>query len=242
MAGEDPGTERDLSPRARPNARAIAVLLVDPFLVARLGFCLLLRLHGRRRFITVADLGRAADALAAASERRPDIAVLAGDPYPAGGERLVSTLQRTCPVVMYIGEQDAAFARRALDAGATAVVCMQEPFEELLNALRAAVRGHTHISPGLARANDPKLGSLTPHQAQYLWHTTHGRRSHEIAALYGVSPGTVRHHLCRARRRFDVPDVPALAARVTWHAQAGWPPYAPSASQPLGNWASGEPA
>jgi DNA-binding NarL/FixJ family response regulator len=108
-------------------------------------------------------------------------------------------------VVFLTMHQDAAYARRALEAGAAGFVVKHSAPAELVMAINAALRGQTFITPALARdvlrqvqQGSRETGSseqfLTPRQREILQLLAEGRSAKEIAASLAISPRTVEFH------------------------------------------------
>ena len=89
----------------------------------------------------------------AARELRPDVIVAdISMPHLNGIDALVQ-LKRDNPkvrVVFLTMHRDAAYARRALEAGAMGFVLKHSAAAELVLAVRAALQGRTFIAPDLA--------------------------------------------------------------------------------------------
>jgi DNA-binding NarL/FixJ family response regulator len=117
----------------------------------------------------------------------------------------LATLKRDNPdvrVVFLTMHRDAAYARRALEAGASGFVLKHSAPAELVLALRAALQGRTFIAPDLAaevfrtakeKDADP-LGALTPRQREILQLLAEGKSAKVIAAALGLSARTVEFH------------------------------------------------
>ena len=144
----------------------------------------------------------------AAKKLHPDI-IIADITMPGlnGLEALVQ-IKKECPrikVVTLTMHREVAYARRALDAGASAFVLKHSAPEELLTAIRAALAGKTYISPAVAgellqdikqdpeATNDP-LTALTPRQREVLQLFAEGRSAKEIASLLSISARTAEFH------------------------------------------------
>jgi DNA-binding NarL/FixJ family response regulator len=108
-------------------------------------------------------------------------------------------------VVFLTMHKDAAYARRALDAGARGYVLKHSAQAELFVAVRAALAGETYISPTLAGEvfQDLKIspanpvnpvGALTPRQREILQLFAEGFPTKEIASRLDISPRTVEFH------------------------------------------------
>ena len=153
----------------------------------------------------VAD-GRAL--LEAAERLRPDV-IIADITMPElnGIDALIQLRQRgdTVPVVFLTMHRNVAFARRALEAGASGFVLKHSASEELVAALRAALDGKTYLTPALAgevleaiklgpaKGGDP-VAALTPRQREVLQLLAEGRSAKEIASTLAISPRTVEFH------------------------------------------------
>jgi DNA-binding NarL/FixJ family response regulator len=101
--------------------------------------------------------------------------------------------------------QNPAYARRALEAGASAFVVKHAAPEELVLAVHAALNGKTFITPSLtkqvveqaeigARAESESADSLTPRQREILQLLVEGRSAKEIASDLAISARTVEFH------------------------------------------------
>jgi DNA-binding NarL/FixJ family response regulator len=139
---------------------------------------------------------------------RPDVVVAdIAMPHLNGIEALVQLRQsgEKVPVVFLTMHREVAYARRALDAGASGFVLKHSAPAELVTAIRAALEGKTYLTPQLAgevldamkggpeRAADP-IASLTPRQRQVLQLLAEGRSAKEIASSLAISARTVEFH------------------------------------------------
>ena len=109
------------------------------------------------------------------------------------------------PVVFLTMHRDVAFARRALEAGASGFVLKHSASIELITAVRAALEGRKYLTPQIAgevldamkqapeRSDDP-AASLTPRQREVLQLLAEGRSAKEIAFALSISTRTVEFH------------------------------------------------
>lgn len=105
------------------------------------------------------------------------------------------------PFVFLTMHQDANFARRALDVGASGFVLKHSAPDELIVAIRAALQGKTYLTPQIAGevlkvmkqkldpAGDP-LASLTPRQRETLQLLAEGYSAKQIASKLLISTRT----------------------------------------------------
>jgi DNA-binding NarL/FixJ family response regulator len=144
----------------------------------------------------------------AAVDVRPDVIVTdVSMPLLSGIDALLQ-IRKDNPdarVVLLTMHRDAAYARRALEAGASGYVLKHSAPAELVLALRAALQGRTYVSPEIAadvfRAGqsptlDP-VAALTPRQREILRLLAEGKSAKEIASVLGLSARTVEDHKYR---------------------------------------------
>jgi len=142
----------------------------------------------------------------AARELRPDVIVADISMPQLNGTEALAQLKRDNPkvrVVFLTMHRDAAYARRALEAGAAGFVLKHSASTELVLALRAALQGRTFIAPELAaevfrsrNAADP-LAAITPRQCEILRLLAEGKSAKEIGSALGLSARTVEDHKYR---------------------------------------------
>jgi DNA-binding NarL/FixJ family response regulator len=154
----------------------------------------------------------------AAGKLRPDVIVAdIGMPELNGIDAMVQLKQDNprIKVVFLTMHREIAYARRALEAGASGFVLKHSAPEELIIAVRAALSGQTFITPALAgevlqsiqhdpaRTKDP-LASLTPRQREILQLLAEGKTAKEISGLLGISTRTVEFHKYEMMHSADI--------------------------------------
>ena len=116
------------------------------------------------------------------------------------------------PVIFLTMHTEAAYARRALEAGAAGYVLKHAAPQELLQALQVAAQGGLYISREIAAAvlsptqraeRDPASG-LTPRQREIVRLLVDGRSAKEIARLLDISHRTVEYHKYQAMEALGV--------------------------------------
>jgi len=153
--------------------------------------------------VGIVEDGRAM--VAAAGKLRPDVIVADISMPHLNGIDALALLKRDNPevrVVFLTMHRDAAYARRALEAGASGFVLKHSAPAELVLAVRAALQGRTFITPDLAAevfrtAKDKDanpLAELTPRQREILQLLAEGKSAKEIAAALSLSARTVEFH------------------------------------------------
>ena len=156
--------------------------------------------------VGVVEDGRAL--VAAAKELRPDVIVADITMPRLNGLDALPHLKKEDPsvkVVFLTMHKDVAYARRALESGASGFVLKHSAATELIDAVRAAAKGKTYLTPALAgdvlhamrqgpeRGSDP-VAMLTPRQREILQLLAEGRSAKEIGAALDISARTVEFH------------------------------------------------
>ncbi|HSF14819.1 MAG TPA: response regulator transcription factor [Vicinamibacteria bacterium] len=143
-----------------------------------------------------------------ATRLRPDVIVADITMPHLNGIDAVEPLKKNDPrvkVVFLTMHREVAYARRALEAGASGFVLKHSAPDELVLAIHAALNGQKYITPALAgevlqsiqsdpeSSNDP-VSSLTRRQREILQLLAEGKTAKEIAAVLGISTRTVEFH------------------------------------------------
>lgn len=108
-------------------------------------------------------------------------------------------------IVFLTMHPDQTYATRALDAGAFGYVLKHAASDELVTAIKAALRGETYLSPSVrtesleaarasTSANTKSLAELTPRQREVLQLVAEGKSAKEIASILDISPRTAETH------------------------------------------------
>ena len=168
----------------------------------------------------------------AARRLRPDVVVAdIGMPRLNGFEALAE-LRKDDPgvkVVFLTMHQEAAYARRALEAGALGFVLKHSAPAELVTAIRAALEGATYVTPTLAAelqrapphgpgAAGAPAGVLTARQREILRLLSDGCSAKDIARRLNISHRTVEFH------KYQIMDSLGLrntAQLVSWAIKRG---------------------
>jgi DNA-binding NarL/FixJ family response regulator len=186
----------DMSPMTKPR-----ILLADDHRMVAEGLKGILT--EEFELVGIVEDGRAM--VAAARKLRPDVIVADISMPLLNGIDALAPLKQDNPdvrVVFLTMHRDAAYARRALDAGASGFVLKHSAPAELVLAVRAALQGRTFITPDLAaevfrtakESNADPLAALTPRQREILQRVAEGKSAKEIAAALGLSARTVEFH------------------------------------------------
>jgi len=164
----------------------------------------------------------------AARESRPDVIVADISMPLLNGLEALAQLKRHDPqvrVVFLTMHRDAAYARRALEAGALGFVLKHSASAELVLALRAALQGRTYVEPGIAaevfrsasKHDVDPVATLTPRQREILRLLAEGKSAKQIAASLSLSARTVEDHKYRLMEMLGIENSAELVRFAVKH-------------------------
>ncbi|GAA0947384.1 response regulator transcription factor [Nonomuraea longicatena] len=177
------------------------LFLVDDHPVVRAGIAALV--GGESDMEIVGEAENAEDALRLIALREPDVVLMdlqLGDgPDGVEATRKVRALPTAPQVLVLTTYETDSDIVRAIDAGATGYVLKACPPDELFQAIRAAARGETALSPRVAtrmmrRMRDPGP-ALTAREIEILELLSKGAGNKEIARALFITEATVKTHL-----------------------------------------------
>jgi two-component system, NarL family, response regulator NreC len=129
----------------------IRVLIADDHAILRSGLTMLVNAQADMEVVSQAPDGE--QAVRAARETKPDVALLDLAMPRVGGMKALQEIVRTCHetrVLVLTMHNDPAYLRSVLAAGASGYVLKRSVDAELLAAIRAVHRGGTFVDPSLA--------------------------------------------------------------------------------------------
>ncbi len=183
-----------------PSAQPIRIVLADDHAVVRTGLRLLL--DSEEGFEVVAEASDVDAARRYVLGHHPSVLVL--DLNMPGGSSLeaIPTLREEFPdtqIVVLTMQQEPAFAREALGAGALGYVLKEAADEELVEAVRNAAAGERYLNPRLGAriASEPPPGppdDLSQREVEVLRLIALGHTNAEVAEQLYLSVRTVETH------------------------------------------------
>jgi two-component system response regulator NreC len=185
------------------------VVIADDHTVVRQGLRLLI--DNEDGLQVVAEAGTVPDAERLTRAHRPTVVVL--DLNMPGGSSLeaIPRLREQAPdtaIVVLTMQDDPAFARQALQAGALGFVLKEAADEELLEAIRLAAKGDTYLNPRLgarmAATPDEPSGppdDLSDRELEVLRLIALGHTNSEIADQLFLSTRTVETHRAHIQQK-----------------------------------------
>lgn len=190
--------------------QTITIVIADDHGVVRAGLRLLL--EAEAGFEVVAEAEDVSSARHYVRARRPSVLVLdlnmPGESSLAAIPRLREETPETQIVVLTM-QDDPAFAREALKAGAAGYVLKRSAEDELIEAVRLAARGESYINPqlGVRLVVEPPPGppdGLSEEEVEILRLVALGHTNAEIGERLFLSGRTVETHRIRLQRRLEL--------------------------------------
>ena len=186
-----------MSAAERADRSQTTVVIADDHTVVRQGLRMLI--DNEDDLQVIAEAGSVPDAERLTRAHRPTVLVL--DLNMPGGSSLdaIPRLKEVTAVVVLTMQDDPAFARQALQAGALGFVLKEAADEELLGAIRLAAAGETYLNPrlGAKLALAPPAGppdDLTAREVEVLRLIALGHTNVEIGDQLFLSTRTVETH------------------------------------------------
>lgn len=201
------------------SAMKAQVMLVDDHAMLRHGMAMLINLEPDMEVF--AEAGDGDEALAALKAgQHADIILMDVSLKTLSGFEVIKSIHHMTPglpVLVVSMHDEAAYAERALRAGARGYVMKQEPGEVLVTAIREVLAGNVYLSKQMhARllnrvatgSAEPEslIKSLTPSEFEVLHLIGSGHSSQEIAKLLSRSIKTIETHRFNIRSKLNLKD------------------------------------
>jgi len=195
-----------MSDAERADRTQTTVVIADDHTVVRHGLRMLI--DNEDGLQVIAEAGTVPDAERLTRAHRPTVLVL--DLNMPGGSSLeaIARLKDETAVVVLTMQDDPAYARQALQAGALGFVLKEAADEELLGAIRLAAAGDTYLNPRLgariaaapAQPDGPP-DDLTTREVDVLRLIALGHTNAEIGEQLFLSTRTVETHRAHIQQK-----------------------------------------
>jgi len=202
----------------------IRILLADDHSILREGLRMLL--DRQDEFAVVGDASNGREAVEMAEKHDPDVVIMdLAMPGLNGIEatrRIIARSPRTAVVILSM-HSDESYILRSLKAGARGYLLKDSLKADLLDAVRAAVRGKSFFSPKVsqvlkeeyvneleARGAEDTWELLTDREREILQLVAEGKTNKEIAALLNISIYTIDTHRSHILQKLNLHSAPEL--------------------------------
>jgi len=196
----------------------ILVLLADDHQMTRDGLGAFLVQQG---FKVNANASNGQEAVRLAAELQPDVAVLDLAMPIVNGLEAAREIQKISPktkTIFLTMHNENHYILEALRSGAKGFVTKTHAAEDLVQAIRDAVRGKMYLSPEVSRAvveayqakEALPMDPLTPRERQVLQLVAEGKTTKEAAATLQISVKTAETHRTRIMEKLNVHETAGL--------------------------------
>lgn len=202
----------------------ITVLIADDQRLMREGLATLLALVSGIRIVGQANDG--AEAITLARQLHPDVILMDVQMPHTDGVAATKTIRAELPqtqVIILTTFDDEEYVRNGLRAGACGYLLKDMPSQQLAEAIRAAARGDSPISPSVARklvnlvAHIPSAQALaeplSEREIEVLRLMANGSSNKEIAEVLVIAEGTAKNHVSNILSKLEARDRAQAVAR-----------------------------
>ena len=200
----------------------IRVIIADDHSIVRRGLRELLEAEGG--FEVVAEAGDIAAARRYLRGHKPDVLILDLNMPDGSSLEAIPAIRDECPqtrIVVLTMQNEPAYARRALSAGALGYVLKDAADAELVEAVRRAAVGDAYLNPRLgarlaAEPSGPPDG-LTEREVDVLRMIALGHTNAEIGEQLYLSVRTVETHRAHIQQKLDLASRSELVRYALGH-------------------------
>jgi two-component system response regulator NreC len=190
-----------------PKQGTVRIVLVDDHVVVRSALRLLL--EAEPEFEVVSEAGDAEEAARKVRGHHPQVLVLDINMPGGSGLAAVPRIREESPetqIVVLTMQNEPAFAREAMQAGALGYVLKEAADAQLVQAVRMAAAGETYLQPelGARLAAEPDGGApddLSERELEVLRLIALGHTNSEIAEQLYLSVRTVESHRAHIQQK-----------------------------------------
>jgi two-component system, NarL family, response regulator NreC len=205
----EPGEAGDSAQQGPPQP-TVRIVLADDHAVVRSGLRMLL--EAEPGFQVVSEAGDISTARRYVRGHHPDVLVLDLNMPEGSSVEAIPEILAEAPdthIVVLTMQEEPAFARQALGAGATGYVLKKDAGGELVEAVRRAAVGDTYLNPTLGAriAREPPPGppdDLSQREVEVLQLIALGHTNTEIAGQLFLSVRTVETHRSHIQQKLRV--------------------------------------
>ena len=206
------------------------VLVVDDHPIVREGVRSLL--EREEEFEVIAEASSHSEALAAVQERAPDVAIIDIALQGADGLELTKTIRAQypqLPVLVVSMHDEALYAERALNAGASGYVMKDVMSDTVVAAVRKVLAGDIYVSEQIiqrmfrdfasagTRASDSPVSTLSDRELEVLRHIGEGHGTRQIAETLNLSVKTIETYRAHIKEKLGLANANELVRyAVMW--------------------------
>jgi DNA-binding NarL/FixJ family response regulator len=201
----------------------VRAVLVEDHTIVREGLRPLLEGRGIE---VVGEAGDGLEAVRIAKELDPQIVIMDIALPRLGGIEAARRILKGKPemkVIMLTIHDEPQFIYKSLEAGAKGYLVKEAPLEELMNAIKAVMRGEVYLSSNFPAGvldsyikmtrrgkKADEFSQLTRREREILQYIAEGFTSPEIARMLFISKKTVENHRANIMEKLNIHDTAGL--------------------------------
>jgi two-component system, NarL family, response regulator NreC len=196
----------------------IQVLLADDHQIVRDGMKVFLEREGYK---VNAEAHNGQEAVRLALKLEPEVVVLDITMPVLNGLDAAREILNNAPAtkaILLSMHDESRYVLEGLRVGVRGFVTKTHAAEDLVHAIRQALRGMTYVSPELSQAvfqsiqmkTDVGADPLTPRERQVLQLVAEGKTTKESAQLLNISPKTAETHRARIMEKLNIHETAGL--------------------------------
>src|SRR5215467_5742868 len=196
----------------------IQVVLADDHQIVRDGLKVFLEREGYK---VNADAQNGQEAVRLALKIQPEVVVLDITTPVLNGLDAAREILHNAPAtkaILLSMHDESRYVLEGLRVGVRGFVTKTHAAEDLVHAIRQALRGMTYVSPELSQAvfqsiqmkTDVAQDPLTPRERQVLQLVAEGKTTKESAQLLNISPKTAETHRARIMEKLNIHETAGL--------------------------------
>ena len=203
----------------------IRVLLADDHTIVRQGLAKLLEDEPGIEVAGEAEDGR--DAVRKTETMQPDVVIMDIAMPLLNGVEATKQIKKSSPetkIVILSMHSNDRFISELLGAGASGYLLKDSSGSEIVQAIHAAMKGHTYLSPSISRRvvhdyislkkekppREGLYGKLSNREREVFQMLAEGRTSREIAGILCVSTSTVKTHRANIMEKLKIDNAAQL--------------------------------
>ena len=206
------------------NDKNITVFLADDHTIVRQGLAKLLEGEPDLRVIGEAENGR--EAVAKVEKLKPDIVLMDIAMPMLNGIEATRQIRKICPqtkVIILSMHSHARYISELFSLGASGYLLKSSTGSDIIDAIHAACKGSTYLSPSISGKviedylslkknsdQDDHYSRLSNREREVFQMIAEGRSTREISDILCVSPSTVKTHRSNIMEKLEMDNLSQL--------------------------------
>lgn len=205
-------------------AKNITILLADDHTIVRQGLAKLL--EGEENFTVVGEAENGREAIEKADTLNPDIVLMDIAMPMLNGIEATRQIKKNAPetrIIILSMHSHNRYVDQLFSLGASGYLLKNSTGADIKNAIYAAIKGNTYLSPSISRRvieeyvsmkngslSDELYGKLSNREREVFQMIAEGRATRDIADILCISPSTVKSHRAKIMEKLQVDNVSHL--------------------------------